>query len=134
MIDTEIWEPNPAKPGYVHKTAQVNLKVIKQGIKDALKEIPYPDDPECSAYDVLEWINGPHTGWCLETPEDELWPERTTPVVTVKHGGSEGWHILILALDWKGEHSKQMFTIKYLIGREDTWTIAAALDKHFEAH
>jgi len=132
MIDTQIWKPNPDKPGYLKYYGQVEMMTITEGIRDALAAIPY-EDGEYSALDVLEWINGPHNGWSDDQPDDALWPEKTEAMVTVKHGGSEGYHILILAMDRKG-NAQQLYTIKYLLGRDEVWQIAAALDLAFEIH
>jgi hypothetical protein len=55
-------------------------------------------------------------------------------MVSVKRGTCEGYHLVILAMGYKGDSATQLYTIKYLIGRDEVWTIAAALDQHFEIH
>lgn len=132
MIDTQIWETNPDKPGYLRYVGQVPLYTILAGIRAALDAMPMPDDPEYTVLYNLEWISGPHAGWYGEPPKEELWP-KGEPIITVKRGSNEGYQIVILSLGRDGT-AKQLFTIKSLLGRDVTWTIAQALDKHFEIH
>ena len=135
MIDTQIWEPNPDKPGYLKYQGQVDIRTINQGICDALNAIILDDsEPEwiSTALNEAHWINGPIDRWTDETTIDE-WPEKTEPIVSVVKGSNEGYHLLILALDRKG-NATLIYTIKYLTGWSDVWRIAEELDKHFEVH
>ena len=120
-IRTEVWKEPEDHPGFLRYVEQRTLRQVKRDMLAVLDAI-YIAEHDCNARDLLEWISGAAPG--SDFPKGE-------PLVTVSHGGSEGWHIVILSRQRKGD-AVTVFTIKYLIGREDTWFIAKQLDAAFE--
>lgn len=134
-INTETWEPNPDRPGYLRYAGQVDLDTIRAGILEALGGMHWPGE-DYSAAQILEWITDPNEFRRDEpTPEELCWPKRSEAAVTVLPGSNEGWHIIVLAVfrDALG-CARQIFTIKFLTGQDEVWHYARQLARCFESH
>lgn len=124
LIQTEVWKEPEDNPGFLRYVGQRTLRQVKRDMLEVLDTICI-DEHDCNARDLMEWIVG--AAPASDFPKGE-------PIVTVKHGSNEGYHLLILSREFKTGNAVTVFTIKYLLGRDDVWHIARQLDAKFDVY
>jgi hypothetical protein len=119
-IDTDVWEPDTERPGYLKHVRQRTVGEVYDdlqaalGIRQSGPDFHLPDG--CNEY------------FSLMVPRGTDWPRNHRTVAYAVTGGSEGWYVHVSTIDYNGTGGHQTLILgKTFDGWDEAWGFAKKL-------